>query len=226
MAEGLEDWMRSKGFKSIEDFRGLSLPRVTEWKHLNLNYKIVAHIDEQKCIGCDLCHIACWDGAHQCIHLDRVSGPVNGQVELHDAPADCGMRTAAPRSPSRRSRARSAPSTGSIGPLSNAARQAFPAWMKPSASAATSARWSAPSTTASPWSASIPGSRPETWDRAHAWRGLRSRAAALMMSQAHQIETIGGPCSGGFWLCVRARLQSCRMLSERRIGALAPEGFN
>ena len=33
--------------------------------------------------GCDLCHIACWDGAHQCIHLDRATGPVDGHVELH-----------------------------------------------------------------------------------------------------------------------------------------------
>jgi dihydropyrimidine dehydrogenase (NAD+) subunit PreA len=87
MAEGLENWMREKGFETIEDFRGLSLNRVTEWKHLNLNYKIVARIDEQTCIGCDLCHIACWDGAHQCIHLDRVSGPVDGHVELHETPA-------------------------------------------------------------------------------------------------------------------------------------------
>jgi dihydropyrimidine dehydrogenase (NAD+) subunit PreA len=93
MAEGLENWMRSKGFATIEDFRGLSVPRVTEWKHLNLNYKIVAHINEQTCIGCDLCHIACWDGAHQCIHMDRVSGPVNGQVELHDGPPTVEWRT-------------------------------------------------------------------------------------------------------------------------------------
>src|ERR1700728_4568992 len=79
--------MLTKGFSRIEDFRGLSLPRVTDWKHLNLNYKIVARIDERKCIGCDLCYIACWDGAHQCIHLDRVSGPVDGHVELHEKPA-------------------------------------------------------------------------------------------------------------------------------------------
>jgi len=95
MAEGLESWMRSKGFNNIEDFRGLSIPRVTEWKHLNLNYKIVARIDEQKCIGCDLCHIACWDGAHQCIHLDRVSGPVDGHVELHTTPPEIEARSRA-----------------------------------------------------------------------------------------------------------------------------------
>ena len=32
MAEGLDNWMREKGFKTIEDFRGLSVARVTEWK--------------------------------------------------------------------------------------------------------------------------------------------------------------------------------------------------
>jgi dihydropyrimidine dehydrogenase (NAD+) subunit PreA len=88
MIDGLENWMSEKGFASLEEFRGLSLPRVTEWKHLNLNYKIVARIDEAKCIGCDLCYTACWDGAHQCIHLDRVSGTVDGHVELHKKPAE------------------------------------------------------------------------------------------------------------------------------------------
>ncbi len=73
MTDGLSNWMDSKGFATIEDFRGASLPRVTDWKNLTLNYKIVAEIDEALCIGCQLCHIACWDGAHQCIHLDRVA---------------------------------------------------------------------------------------------------------------------------------------------------------
>src|SRR5580692_2885538 len=70
MCDGLNNWMREKGFSTIEDFRGLSLPKVTEWKHLDLNFKIVARIHQEKCIGCELCYIACWDGAHQCIHLN------------------------------------------------------------------------------------------------------------------------------------------------------------
>jgi dihydropyrimidine dehydrogenase (NAD+) subunit PreA len=73
MIDGLQNWMREKGFARIEDFRGLSAPKVTDWNHLNLNFKIVAHIREEKCIGCELCYIACWDGAHQCIHLDRIA---------------------------------------------------------------------------------------------------------------------------------------------------------
>jgi dihydropyrimidine dehydrogenase (NAD+) subunit PreA len=70
MIDGLKNWMDEKGFKKIDDFRGLSLPNVKDWKNLNLNYKIVAKIHREKCIGCDLCYIACWDGAHQCIHID------------------------------------------------------------------------------------------------------------------------------------------------------------
>src|SRR5512133_3769939 len=75
MIDGLSNWMDEKGFRTIEDFRGLSLPKVTDWGHLDLNYRIVARIDHAKCIGCDLCYIACWDGAHQCIHIDGFKNP-------------------------------------------------------------------------------------------------------------------------------------------------------
>ena len=75
MIDGLNDWMDDKGFRTIGDFRGLSLPRVTEWQHLDLNYKIVARIDASKCIGCQLCYVACWDGAHQCIHVEGFRNP-------------------------------------------------------------------------------------------------------------------------------------------------------
>ena len=90
MIDGLSNWMDANGFATIDDFRGKSLAKVTEWKNLNLNYKIVAQIDEALCIGCQLCHIACWDGAHQCIHVDRVSGPVDGHVEVHAKPHEAG----------------------------------------------------------------------------------------------------------------------------------------
>jgi dihydropyrimidine dehydrogenase (NAD+) subunit PreA len=69
MVDGLASWMDSKGFPTLDDFRGRSLPRVTDWQHLDLNYKIVARINPAKCIGCQLCYTACWDGAHQCIHV-------------------------------------------------------------------------------------------------------------------------------------------------------------
>ncbi|SNS24538.1 dihydropyrimidine dehydrogenase (NAD+) subunit PreA [Granulicella rosea] len=80
MADGLLEWMASKGFETIEDFRGLSLPNVKEWKQLNINSRIVANIHADKCIGCQLCYTACWDGAHQCIHVDRTEGGLDQPV--------------------------------------------------------------------------------------------------------------------------------------------------
>ena len=74
MGDGLLQWMQKKGYESLDDFRGLSLQRVRAWKDLNLNFRVVAKIHEAKCIGCQLCYTACWDGAHQCIHLDRIQG--------------------------------------------------------------------------------------------------------------------------------------------------------
>ena len=75
MIDGLSRWMDSKGFANLAAFRGLSLPRVTQWQHLDLNYKIVARINPDICIGCQLCYTACWDGAHQCIHVDGYAKP-------------------------------------------------------------------------------------------------------------------------------------------------------
>jgi dihydropyrimidine dehydrogenase (NAD+) subunit PreA len=80
MIDGLSNWMDDKGFRTLDDFRGLSLPKLTEWKHLDLNYKIVARIHEDKCIGCDLCYIACWDGAHQCIHRAGYAKPADAEA--------------------------------------------------------------------------------------------------------------------------------------------------
>ncbi|NNC70644.1 MAG: NAD-dependent dihydropyrimidine dehydrogenase subunit PreA [Flavobacteriaceae bacterium] len=69
MEAGLRQFMQEKGYTSIYDFAGKALPNVTEWKHLNLKHKVVAEINNDKCVGCELCYIACDDGAHQAIAL-------------------------------------------------------------------------------------------------------------------------------------------------------------
>ena len=71
MIDGLEDYLAEKGFASATDIIGKSVPRIDDWGNLDLNYKIVARIDDEKCIGCNLCYIACEDGAHQCIRVDQ-----------------------------------------------------------------------------------------------------------------------------------------------------------
>lgn len=71
---GVLQFMNDKGYDTIYDFVGKALPNVKEWKDLNLNHKVVATIDEEKCIGCELCYIACEDGAHQAIGLSGDPG--------------------------------------------------------------------------------------------------------------------------------------------------------
>lgn len=74
MESGLRQFMDDKGYTTIYDFAGKALPNVVEWKDLNLKYSVKAKIDKDKCIGCDLCYIACDDGAHQAIKLEHTGG--------------------------------------------------------------------------------------------------------------------------------------------------------
>jgi dihydropyrimidine dehydrogenase (NAD+) subunit PreA len=68
MIEGLEEYMRTHGFDTLDQMVGKAVPQYSEWGDLNMNYETVAKIDADKCIGCHLCMVACDDGAHQCIH--------------------------------------------------------------------------------------------------------------------------------------------------------------
>ena len=74
MIPGLTNYMADKGFKNLAEMRGLALANVTDWENLNLNYKVIAEIEESKCIGCQLCYIACEDGAHQAIEVSEKNG--------------------------------------------------------------------------------------------------------------------------------------------------------
>ncbi|WP_437523918.1 NAD-dependent dihydropyrimidine dehydrogenase subunit PreA [Sorangium sp. So ce726] len=69
MIEGLSDWLDDHGMRSVNELRGRAIAQVQEWGELDLSYRVVADISADKCIGCQLCYVACMDGAHQCIHL-------------------------------------------------------------------------------------------------------------------------------------------------------------
>jgi len=67
MIDGLSEYMDDRGYRTIDDFRGRAVPNVKDWGDLDLNYKVIAKINAELCIGCQLCYVACEDGAHQCI---------------------------------------------------------------------------------------------------------------------------------------------------------------
>ena len=67
MIAGIEQFMDEKGYARIEDFSGRAVPNVTDWQYLNLDYVVKARIDQDSCIQCGRCHIACEDTSHQAI---------------------------------------------------------------------------------------------------------------------------------------------------------------
>jgi len=91
METGLRKFMDEKGYQTIYDFAGLALPNITEWKHLDLNYKIIAEIDETKCIGCELCYIACEDGAHQAINQNNTDAIIRVPSIIEENCVGCNL---------------------------------------------------------------------------------------------------------------------------------------
>ncbi|HET6223833.1 MAG TPA: NAD-dependent dihydropyrimidine dehydrogenase subunit PreA, partial [Dongiaceae bacterium] len=84
MIDGLANWMDGKGYCTLDDFRGRAVANVTDWQFLNMNYKTVAAIDQDKCITCGLCHIACEDTSHQAI-----TNVKNGQRHFEVIEEEC-----------------------------------------------------------------------------------------------------------------------------------------
>ena len=84
MLEGLSNYLDERGLGSVNDLVGKTVPRFVAWNDLNLDYRVVARIDQETCIHCNKCYIACEDAAHQCI--DRIVRPDGG----HDLVVDEG----------------------------------------------------------------------------------------------------------------------------------------
>ena len=67
MSDGLSNYMDEMGFTSVNQIVGKALPTVTNWQYLNLNHISKAVINQDSCIQCGRCHIACEDTSHQAI---------------------------------------------------------------------------------------------------------------------------------------------------------------
>ncbi|QOR64641.1 NAD-dependent dihydropyrimidine dehydrogenase subunit PreA [Cytobacillus suaedae] len=86
MIEGLSNYLDEKGLASAMDLVGKSVAKYSDWGDLDLNYKIVARINNDVCINCNKCHIACEDTSHQCIDMLKDG---NGYNILKVREVDC-----------------------------------------------------------------------------------------------------------------------------------------
>ncbi len=83
MIAGLKNWMDEKGYKNIDEFIGKAVPNVTDWQLLNLNYITKAKINQELCISCGRCYIACEDTSHQAI-MDSKDGMRHFEVKQEE----------------------------------------------------------------------------------------------------------------------------------------------
>ena len=90
LCDGMSNWMDEKGYKSIDDFVGLSVPKITRWEELDINFHIVAKIDQDKCIHCGLCYISCEDTSHQSIDIER-GNPYNTYTIKEEECVGCNL---------------------------------------------------------------------------------------------------------------------------------------
>jgi dihydropyrimidine dehydrogenase (NAD+) subunit PreA len=72
MIDGLNNYMDARGIASLDEIIGKAQNKITTWENLNLNYKLIAEINQETCIHCSKCYIACEDAAHQCIDRKMV----------------------------------------------------------------------------------------------------------------------------------------------------------
>ncbi len=80
MISGLSEFLDEKGM-TLDDLIGKSVPNVTDWQYLNLNYITKARIDQDACIKCGRCFAACEDTSHQAISMseDRVFDVIDAE---------------------------------------------------------------------------------------------------------------------------------------------------
>ncbi|MBO6716906.1 MAG: NAD-dependent dihydropyrimidine dehydrogenase subunit PreA [Rhizobiaceae bacterium] len=84
MISGLSNWMDAKGHATLDDVIGRAVPNVTDWQFLNLNYITKARINQDLCIKCGRCYIACEDTSHQAI-----ANTINGARGFEVIDAEC-----------------------------------------------------------------------------------------------------------------------------------------
>jgi dihydropyrimidine dehydrogenase (NAD+) subunit PreA len=74
LVDGMSTYLRAKGLHRPSELVGRSLPTIGDWGQLDQSFRLLAEIDDERCIHCNLCFSACEDGGHQAIHLERTNG--------------------------------------------------------------------------------------------------------------------------------------------------------
>ena len=77
LKSGLNNYLAEKGFRSVNEVRGLALDSVSETTDvLERDTVVFPRFLREKCIGCGRCAVSCADGGHQAIRLTEDRRPL------------------------------------------------------------------------------------------------------------------------------------------------------
>jgi dihydropyrimidine dehydrogenase (NAD+) subunit PreA len=100
LLSGLEHFMEEKGFATLPDLVGQSLPYLTAQPSLDRTCAVKAEVRTDRCIKCLRCYVSCRDGAYGAVEIgsdrtprileDRCQGcslcslvcPVEGAIDM------------------------------------------------------------------------------------------------------------------------------------------------
>lgn len=86
LMKGFEKYLERNEFETPTDIIGKALPNIGKFPDLNLEAKMVASVDEERCNGCGICVVACNSGGYQAIEL------VDAIVQINPQKCDgCGL---------------------------------------------------------------------------------------------------------------------------------------
>ena len=67
LKDGLREYLRARGAKSVQEIVGGALGKLVEPADLSYATEAVSVIDAERCVGCGQCFVACQDAGNQAI---------------------------------------------------------------------------------------------------------------------------------------------------------------
>ena len=74
MIEGMRLYLSSHGFQNINQIIGKALPQIIAAEELDRDSICYPKFQRSKCVGCGRCYLSCYDGGHQALEQDLLTG--------------------------------------------------------------------------------------------------------------------------------------------------------
>lgn len=85
--DGIEKWMVDHNYKTIDEFRGMTLSQILPWDEIDRENKAISKVHQEKCIGCGICAKTCFFDA---ITMETVDGKKKAVIDPEKCDG-CGL---------------------------------------------------------------------------------------------------------------------------------------